>query len=204
MYVRVYVRARARVYIFTCFRLNCRTHEPWGRIFCYFPILSSITINKNKAHHGKVTYFTYLLTHSLTPWCKTLFEKLTVTQLVKNIDITEKLLHKSSRTQQEHRKANKKTENFKEHAYLKVNSYGPKKSSWNVLIWFITHSSYSYITTPLVIFMFLFQMTSNNVCQEINISPWNKTQRCKKSTAQAQDVFPILKRTERSEKESYL
>jgi len=27
----------------------------------------------------------YLLTYSLTPWCRTLFEKLTVTQLVKNI-----------------------------------------------------------------------------------------------------------------------
>jgi hypothetical protein len=30
-----------------------------------------------------LTYFTYSVTHSLTPWCRILFEKLTVTQLVK-------------------------------------------------------------------------------------------------------------------------
>jgi hypothetical protein len=41
-------------------------------------------------HRGKFTFtFIYLLiyslTHSLTPWCSILLEKLTVTQLVKNI-----------------------------------------------------------------------------------------------------------------------
>jgi hypothetical protein len=33
-------------------------------------------------YHAMKTY-TYLLTHSLTPWCRILFEKLIVTQLVK-------------------------------------------------------------------------------------------------------------------------
>jgi hypothetical protein len=38
-----------------------------------------------KKTQGKCYLLTYLLTHSLTPWCRILFEKLIVTQLVKKL-----------------------------------------------------------------------------------------------------------------------
>jgi hypothetical protein len=47
------------------------------------------TIKKNREAlleaSRKVDLLTYLITHSLTPWCRILFEKLIVTQLSKNI-----------------------------------------------------------------------------------------------------------------------